>query len=203
MAIVGVIVIVSFYFLQIQKYAGYNNEIVRLKIAVEKLNKIENNQSDFDNKKNKVLAGLNVVNKKIPVKPLIPQSIEEITKPMDEFGVSLISITPLESVKRGEQSDNSFQGGLTTVDVGTAMSGITDMPSSIQDDSRISGGRYIETPIELVLHATYKQFGMYLNALRHLDRLIIIDGFEVESDKTISPKVNIKLKLSVFHYAKE
>jgi len=202
MVMVCIIAIIVFYVFQIQKYDYYNKEIKCLKDAVKKLNQVQKNKSEFDNKKNKILTSLNVLNEKIPVKPLIPQAIEEITKPMDEFGVSLISITPLDSIKKGSQSSGVVDSS-ATMDMGVSMPEMNDMSQNITDISNISGESYMETPIELIVHATYKQFGMYLNALRHLNRLIVIDGFEIESDKTITPKLNIKLKLSVFHYAKE
>lgn len=172
------LVIILLYLPAWKRISRDNREIKILKNIVEKLSRINNDPASFENKKNRIMENLNAIRGKVTLQPMIPQVLEQITKPIKELGISLISITPIESIKR--ESD-----------------------TEISKEAFSEPGGYTETPVELSLQADYKQFGLYLDKLRHLPRLIVIREFVVKQNKEITPKLDIKLKISVFSYGKE
>lgn len=192
MVIVSILAVVIFYIPRINKSGAYREEITNLKKVVAKLDQISSNPAGFESSKNQVVDKLYAVQEKVTLQPMIPQVLEQISKPLQEFGITLISITPLAPVQKTGSAPAPEAGQHQEAGGGA-------LPPET------SGGSegYIETPIELNVHATYKQIGMYFDKLRHMQRLVRIDDFSFKSSKDISPKLDIKLKLSVFHYGKE
>jgi hypothetical protein len=182
-----------------QKNAYLRKETESLSTAVEKLNAIREKPSEFNDRYKKAETCLAAVYEGIPREPMISVVINQITKPMDEFGVSLISITPLSPIKQGLES-NAF---ITQMDARIDEKDIIGSGLDMTQQQVVSGKEYARTPIELTLQSGYKQFGMYLNALRQMSRIIVVDEFVIRENKEISPKLDIKLKISVFHYGKE
>lgn len=162
-------------------------EIAGLKAVVSRLIEIDSNPSEFTERKDKIIGDLSVINDKIPPESIISQVIEYVTKPIKELGLSLIAITPGEPVERGGKVETSGEiPGIGTQEV---------MPEEEEG--------YMETPIELTLQGTYTQFGEYLDELRHLPRLVVIDSFDIRKNNEISSKLDIRLKIAVFHYGKD
>lgn len=186
MAIVCILAIIILFLPKGRKISLYNKEITVLKKVTEKLNQIDKNPSEFDNKKNKIINNMNIIQEKVPSQPMIPQIVEQITKSMKELGGYIVAITPLEPAKKGS---------------GAGMS--EEMPALEFSQELSESEAYIETPIEISIQATYEQFGMYLDKLRHITRLIVIKEFEIKEDKEIRPNLDIKLRISVFHYGEE
>lgn len=194
MAIVCLLSLLLVYLPKIKKMNSYTKEIKQISVVVNKLSEINNNPSEFKNKKDRIRGSLDIIQEKVPLKPMIPQVVEQITRPVKELGLNLVSITPLESVKKGSAAEETM--------------GIEEeftersAPTGIEEETAESGG-YMETPIELFLQGEYKQFGLYLDRIRHLPRLIIVKEFEIKKNKDIEPNLDIKLKISVFYYGKE
>lgn len=181
------ILVITILYLPQQRGIGLKaREIINLRSVVERLTQIDNNPSEFMDKKNRIISDLGKINDKIPSQAMIPQVIEFVTKPIKELGLSLIAITPGEPVKRGGRVETS--GG---------------MPEMGREEAAPKEEGYMETPIELTLQGTYRQFGEYLDRLRHLPRLGVINSFDIKKNSEIAPKLDIKLKISVFHYGKE
>lgn len=166
--VVGMLLVLVLYSPRLKKISSCNTEIADIKKVVEELEKINNNPKEFNIKKDKVIKKMDLIKEKVPLHPMISQVIEQITKPVKQLEISLVSITPVESI-----------------------------------DKRADIGDYIETPIELSLQSDYKQFGIYLNRLRHLPRLVIIKSFAIQKNTESSNKLDIKLIMSVFHYGKD
>lgn len=186
MAIVCILVIIILFLPKGRKISLYNKEITVLKKVIEKLNQIDKNPSEFDNKKNKIINNMNIIQEKVPSQPMIPQIVEQITKSMKGLGGYIAAITPLEPVKKRSGAEISEE---------------TPALEFSQELSEIEA--YIETPIEISIQAAYEQLGMYLDKLRHITRLIIIKEFDIKENKEITPKLDIKLRISVFHYGEE
>lgn len=169
----------------------HNREIGELRGVVGQLLEMDKNPSLFTGKKEQLINDLNVICQLVPNSPQIPRVIEKITEPIKELGISLISITPRETTA-------GYAGGGTET-YGSIPEGETAGEFMETDETDV----YYETPIEICVRASYKQFGEFLDQLRHMPRLLIVDGFEVESDSKISPQLDIKLVILVFHYGKE
>lgn len=185
------ILLFIFLYIPIVKRIMLNNrEIIDLRNTVNKLAQIDKDPLEFKNSKNKVNEELNKINEKVTLKPMIAQVIEQITKPIKETGLYLVAITPLEPVSKGGVSDDD-----------ESLQEETDSVSDVQEEEIST--QYHETSIELRLQGTYEQFGIYLNRLRNIQRLIRVEEFNIKNDKSITPKLDIKLKISVFHYGKE
>lgn len=185
MAIVCILTIAIFYSPKLRRIGLCSREIAGLRRVVEELTRIDSDPSEFNSRRDKIINDLGAIKEKFPSESMVPQVIEQITGPAKELGISLVSITPLESIKGG--------GGEEPIE---------GMPGMGPEAPPETGG-YVETPIELSMQADYKQLGMYLDRLRHLPRLIVVKEFDVKGNKEIIPKLDIKIVISVFHYGKE
>ncbi len=187
MVIAGVLAVMILYLPAVKRINAYNGEIGQLKGVVGQLLEIDKNPTRFADKKEQLVKDLNVIHELVPESPLISRVIEQITEPIKELGISLLSITPQETTAEGAGGGTETYGSETA---GEFME---------TDEADV----YYETPIEISMRASYKQFGEFLDQIRHMPRLLIVDGFEVKSDSKISPQLDIKLKILVFHYGKE
>lgn len=208
MVILSLLTMLFIYLPRAQKIGLLNVDIKSIRKVIGNLQNIQNDISGFNDKKLQVEGKINIIKEEIPLEPMVAQVLEQITKPMNELGITLVEIKPLEPQRK------SGSGGMGTdmsgVDLGmgvdTAMPMTMPQPISVEmrTSGDVSGGEaYFEIPIELSVQGTYRQVGIYLNVLRQLPRLVVVDGFEIKSNKDISPKIEAKLKLSVYNYGKK
>lgn len=186
MILVCILVITILYLPQRRGISLKTREIINFKSVVERLTQIDNNPSEFMERKNRIIGDLGAIQDKIPSQSMIPQVIEFVTKPIKELGLSLIAITPGEPVERGGRAETR-----------------EGMPGAGMEGAAPKEEGYVETLVELTLQGTYRQFGEYMDRLRHLPRLGVINSFDIKKNSEIAPKLDIRLKISVYHYGKE
>lgn len=190
MLILFILAVLLLYLPKIRANKRCNQEALKLSSDLKKLVQISRNPGEFEKEEDEILNTLESINEKIPAQPMIPQAISQVAGPAKELDISIIEIKPQASGQRGERIE-------TTEFMPPDVEGFPDMEF---EEISTPEKSCIETQINLSIQCTYKQLGLYLDRLRHLDRLLILNEFNIAKNKKIFPGLEVRLKISVFHF---
>lgn len=189
MIILFILALLLLYLPKIRTNNRRSQEILKLSGDLKKLVQISQNPGEFKEEENEILDSLKAIHKKITTQPMIPQAISQITGPAKELDISIIEIKPQTAAKR--------RGMIEPTE---PMPPDIEFPNMDFEGIPTSKKSCIETKIDLSIQCTYEQLCLYLDRLRHLDRLVILNELNIRKNERIFPELEIRLEISIFNF---
>lgn len=182
--IVLCLLILVLIFVKLGSNKNMNQEIDQIKITIENIQAITEDQERFNKECEKTQQKYELSLEKIPKQAQIPKAIDQLTSAIEYLNLKLISIRPKEAVeirKHKEPLDIEFE---------------TEGEYEIEEVE--TEPDYIQIPIEIHLRGSYPDIGQYMDSLRYLPRLVTVEKINIEKTKEAGI-LDTKLIVSVYY----
>lgn len=189
--IVLCLLILVLIFVKLGSNKSMNQEIDQIKISIENIQAITEDQVGFNKECEKIKKKSELSLEKIPQKAQIPSAIDQLTSAIEYLNLKLISIEPKEAIEIRKQKK------LLTMEMDMEPEEEAGFPPGMAEEAETKPD-YVQIPIEIRFRGAYPDIGQYMDSLRYLPRLVTVEKINIEKTKEAGI-LDTKLIVSVYY----